>query len=100
MDELLEAQLKAKRAEQELRDLLDTIPAVVWVAQPDGGNTYANSRFVEYSGMSPAQTAGGGWRAAVHTDDLETHESKWRAAIASGEPHESEVRFRGADGQY
>jgi formate hydrogenlyase transcriptional activator len=89
-----------KRAEQELRDIVDTIPAVVWVALPDGSNTYANRRFVEYSGMVPAQTAGSGWRAAAHPDDLQKHEGKWRAAVASGQPHESEVRFRGADGSY
>src|SRR5258706_10547163 len=89
-----------KRAEQELREIIDSIPAVVWVALPDGSNIYANSRFVEYSGMVPAQTAGSGWRMAVHTDDLQKHEGKWRASVASGEPHESEVRFRGADGEY
>ena len=89
-----------KRAEQELRDILDTIPAVVWVALPDGSNTYVNSRFVEYSGLAPAQTAGSGWRAAAHPDDLQTHEGKWLASVASGESHESEVRFRRADGQY
>jgi formate hydrogenlyase transcriptional activator len=89
-----------KRAEQELREILDTIPAIVWVARPDGSNTYANSRFVEYSGMVPAQTAGSGWRVAVHPDDLPKHEGKWHASVASGEPHESEVRFRGADGEY
>src|ERR1700676_533699 len=89
-----------KRAEQELRDIVDTIPAIVWVARPDGSNTYANSRFVEYSGMVPAQTAGSGWRVAVHPDDLQKHEGKWRASVASGEPHESEVRFRRADGEY
>src|SRR5260370_3352060 len=57
-------------------------------------------RYVEYSGMGTGQTAGSGWREAVHPDDLERHEGKWRASVASGEPHESEVRFRGADGQY
>src|SRR5579862_6120223 len=89
-----------KRAEQELRDIFDTVPAMVWVARPDGSNTYVNSRYVEYSGMGPAQTAGSGWRAAAHPDDLQRHEGKWRASVASGEPHESEVRFRRADGQY
>src|SRR5471030_666473 len=89
-----------KRAEQELRDILDAIPVVVWVARPDGSNAYANSRFVEYSSMVPAQTAGSGWRVAVHPDDLQKHEGKWRASVARGEPHESEVRFRRADGEY
>jgi PAS domain-containing protein len=35
-----------------------------------------------------------------HPDDLQRHGVKWRASVASGEPHESEVRFRGADGEY
>ena len=89
-----------KRAELELRDVVDTIPAIVWVALPDGSNTYVNSRFVDYSGMSTAQTTGAGWQAAIHPDDLDRHDAKWRASIESGEPHESEVRFRRADGQY
>ena len=89
-----------KRAEQDLRDTFETVPAIVWVAQPDGSNTYVNRRYVEYSGMGTPQTAGSGWREAVHPDDLERHEGKWRASVASGEPHESEVRFRRADGQY
>jgi len=89
-----------KRADQELRDIFETVPALVWVAQPDGSNAYVNSRYVEYSGMGAAQTAGSGWREAVHRDDIERHEGKWRASVASGKPHESEVRFRRADGQY
>src|SRR5258708_785476 len=40
-----------KRAEQELRDIFDTVPAMVWVARPDGSNAYVNSRYVAYSGM-------------------------------------------------
>jgi PAS domain S-box-containing protein len=89
-----------KRSEQELRDIVDTIPAIVWVTLPDGSNTYVNSRFVEYSGMTPAQTAGSAWQDAVHPDDLRKHNAKWQAAVAAGERHESEVRFRGADGEY
>jgi PAS domain S-box-containing protein len=89
-----------KRAEQELRDILDTIPAIVWVALPDGSNTHVNGRFVEYAGMTPAQTAGSAWREAIHPDDLQAHETRWRASIATGKPHESEVRFRRADGAY
>jgi len=89
-----------KRAEQEIRDIIETIPAIVWVALPDGSNIYVNGRYVEYSGITSKQTAGEGWRTAAHPDDLPRHTAKWRASVASGEPHESEVRFRRADGQY
>jgi len=89
-----------RRSERELRGVLDTIPAIAWSALPDGSNCYVNSRFVEYFGMRPEQTAGSGWHAATHPDDLERHQAKWLACVASGEPFEDEVRFRRADGQY
>jgi formate hydrogenlyase transcriptional activator len=89
-----------KRAEQELRDIVDSIPTIVWVARPDGSNAHVNIRYLEYSGAKASQTAGAGWRAVVHPDDLEAHEERWRAAVASGQAHESEVRFRRADGLY
>jgi PAS domain S-box-containing protein len=89
-----------RKSEKELRDVIDTIPAMVWSAQPDGSNTYVNKRFVEYTGSSTEQMAGSGWQALIHPDDLERHTAKWVEAIATGKPHESEVRSRRADGQY
>jgi PAS domain S-box-containing protein len=55
---------------------------------------------VEYSGLSAEQTAGSGWQAAIDPDDLEGHAVKWREAVATGKPHENEVRLRRSDGQY
>src|SRR6266436_5552797 len=89
-----------RRSERELRDVIDTIPAIVWSALPDGSNTYVNKRFVEYSGSSAEQTAGSGWQALIHPDDLERHASKWVEAVATGKPLENEVRSRRSDGQY
>ena len=88
------------RSERELRDVLDSIPGIVWSALPDGSNSYVNRRFVEYCGMPPEQIAGSGWHAATHPDDLERHNAKWLACVGSGKPFEDEVRFRRADGQY
>jgi PAS domain S-box-containing protein len=89
-----------RHSERELRDLLDSIPAVAWTALPDGSNSYVNRRFAEYCGMPPERVAGSGWHAATHPEDLERHNTKWLACVASGEPFEDEVRFRRADGEY
>jgi PAS domain S-box-containing protein len=88
------------RSERELRDVLDSIPAIVRSALPDGSNSYLNRRFVEYCGMPPEQIAGSGWHTVTHPEDLERHNAKWLACVASGEPFEDEVRFRRADGEY
>jgi PAS domain S-box-containing protein len=89
-----------RRGEKELRDVIDTIPAIVWSALPDGSNAYVNRRFIEYSGLSAEQTTGSGWQAAIHPDDLERHAGKWIKAVATGKPHENEARCRRSDGQY
>ena len=89
-----------RKSEKELRDVIDTIPAIVWSTLPDGSNTYVNKRFVEYTGSSAEQMAGSGWQALIHPDDLERHAGKWMEAVATGKPHESEVRSRRSDGQY
>jgi PAS domain S-box-containing protein len=89
-----------RKSEKELRDVIDTIPAIVWSTLPDGSNTYVNKRFVEYSGLSAEQTAGSGWQALIHPDDLERIAGKWKEAVTTGKPHEFEVRSRRSDGRY
>src|ERR1700691_5195829 len=99
-NKVTERTAELRRSERELRDVLDSVPAVVWSALPDGSNSYVNRRFVEYCGMPPGKIAGSGWHAATHPDDLERHNAKWLACVASGELFEDEVRFRRADGEY
>jgi PAS domain S-box-containing protein len=100
IDDAKRAEDALRKSENELRDVIDTIPATVWSALPDGSNTYANKHFEEYSGLSAEETAGSGWQAVIHPDDLKRHADKWREAVASGKPHENEVRLRRSDGQY
>src|SRR5712664_1097672 len=94
------AEAVIREQEAELREVVDSIPAIVWSTLPDGSNTYVNKRFVEYSGSSAEQMAGSGWQALIHPDDLERHAGKWMEAVATGKPHEIEVRSRRSDGQY
>jgi PAS domain S-box-containing protein len=97
---LQHSEAELRRSEKELREVIDTIPTMAWSALPDGSNAYVNKRFVEYSGLPAEQAGGSGWQVAIHPDDLQQHLSKWMASVATGQPHESEVRFRRADGQY
>jgi PAS domain S-box-containing protein len=95
-----QAEAVIREQEAELREVVDTIPAIVWSTLPDGSNTYVNKRFVEYSGSSAEQMAGSGWQALIHPDDLERHAGNWMEAVAAGKPLENEVRSRRSDGQY
>jgi PAS domain S-box-containing protein len=89
-----------RRSEKRLRDVIETIPAMAFATRPDGSNEFVSRRWVEYSGLSPEDTAGSGWQTTVHPDDLEQHLGKWQAALASGAPFENELRHRSIDGEY
>jgi PAS domain S-box-containing protein len=90
-----------RRSEHELRDVIEAMPTMVWIAGTDGSNEFGNRRWQEYTGLSQERTVGPGWQDAVHPTDLKRHLEKWSASLASGEPFENEVRYRRAtDGQY
>jgi len=87
--------------EKELRDVIETIPAIAWTTAPDGSNVFVSKRWTEYTGLSAENTAGSGWQAAVHPDDIDRHVEKWRASVANGVLFEDEARFRcAADGEH
>src|SRR6185369_1405578 len=89
-----------RRREKELRDILETIPAMTVTVLPDGSDVFIGKQFVEYSGLSADKARRSGWKVTISPDDLDQHVSKWRASLASGEPIEIESRFRRADGEY
>ena len=96
-----ETEERIRRTEQELRLVIDTIPALVWSALPDGSIDFVNQRLLEYTGLTFEDVKGWGcWMAAWHPQDCATLMEEWRAALAAGEPFKKEARLRRADGEY
>jgi PAS domain S-box-containing protein len=87
-------------SEDRLRLVIDTIPAYAWSARPDGWVDFINRRFLEFTGRSIEDILGRGWGSVVHPDDLMRYVGDWQAAVATGEPMESEARVRRMDGDY
>ncbi|MGE5754887.1 MAG: ATP-binding protein [Planctomycetaceae bacterium] len=94
------AEEASRRSEMQYRALADSVPEIVFTADPLGLNDYCNRRWFNYTGLSPEQTRGEGWAAALHPDDAERALALWQEALRGGEPFECEYRFRRADGQY
>ena len=97
--EIEQAEEAVRRSEKQLRDVIETMPAMAFTVRPDGSTEFVNRRFTEYAGLT-AEEVGVYRRNLVHPEDIEGYIKKWRASLASGEPFENEVRGRGADGQY
>ena len=80
--------------------LVDSIPALIHTARPDGYLDYFNRPWLEYLGVTLDKVAGWNWTHFVHPEDVEGIVSKWRACLANGEIFEHETRVRGANGEY
>ena len=89
-----------RKNEKELREILETIPAMTVTVLPDGSDVFIGPQFSEYSGLSEQDARGSRWRAVIHPDDLDAHVRTWRASLVSGAPIEIETRFRRRDGEY
>ncbi len=89
-----------RRSEDQLRLVIDTIPALVWSASPDGSLDFLNQRWLEYTGISSERGLGWAWAEELHPEDREGFVNAWRSAVATGEPFEHDVRVRRADGEY
>ncbi|MGA3135001.1 MAG: PAS domain-containing protein, partial [Terracidiphilus sp.] len=84
----------------DLQRVIDSAPALIHTARPDGYLDFFNQRWLEFVGLSQADLLGWQWTACIHPEDVEIFVERRRASIATGEPFEEESRVRRADGQY
>jgi PAS domain S-box-containing protein len=84
----------------DVQVLVDSIPALIHTARPDGYLDYFNKPWLEYLGVTLDKVAGWNWAAYVHPEDVEGIVAKWRACLATGEVFEYETRVRSANGEY
>jgi len=95
-----EAVPRPNPTEDHQRLVIDTIPALVLSARPDGSVDFINQRWLEYTGLKSEELQGWGWRSVLHPEDVEKFVAELRAALAAGEPFENEARICRADGAY
>jgi len=84
----------------DVQVLVDSIPALIHTAKPDGYLDYFNKPWLEYLGVTLDKVAGWNWTAFIHPEDVEGILTKWRASLATGEIFEHETRVRRANGDY
>ncbi|HCT62010.1 MAG TPA: PAS domain S-box protein [Acidobacterium sp.] len=89
-----------KQSEVKLRQVIDTIPTLVWCNLPDGPNEFLNKKWLDYTGLSREEASGWGWQASFHPDDLGPLMKRWQELLITEEPGEIESRIRQHDGAW
>jgi PAS domain S-box-containing protein len=93
-----EAALQA--SERQFHTLADSIPQLVWMAEPEGRIFWFNSRWHEYTGTPAGETRSHDWQTILSPASLEVARSRWAHALETRMALELELSLRGMDGQY
>jgi PAS domain-containing protein len=83
---------------QELRLLVETSPALVWSAGPEGNIEYVNKRVLEYLGKPLPRSLVR--MDGKRPDDVAFKVSSWFRNLETKNPHDAACKFRGAVGRY
>jgi formate hydrogenlyase transcriptional activator len=91
---------EAKKVEDQLQLVLNSIPTMVWSESRDGTNDFCNQRCLDHLGISADQVASYDWKTGLHPDDLARVKQAFQSAAATGTMYEVDKRLRVADGSY
>ncbi len=96
----VELNKKIKDSEKYFQRLTDTVPAIIWITEPDGYCTYLNKNWYSYTGQTEAEAKGFGWLNATHPDDKEEIGKIFLEANAAQKPFVATYRLKVKNGSY
>jgi PAS domain S-box-containing protein len=80
--------------------LIQASPGIIFETDAQGNNTYVSEQWTAYTGMTPEETAGKGWRRALSAEEVEAEEARWQGILRSGIFSEYRTRLRSKDGSF
>jgi PAS domain S-box-containing protein len=107
IDDLLATQEALRERERFLWQLVETLPAMIDCAAPNGEPVYRSRQLREFLGYNLEELDGTGKSrlsgtldAGVHPDDLAGVKEKYAHSLSTGEPYARRHRLRRFDGEY
>ena len=95
-----DAEISLRESESQLRALVDTIPQLAWMADPDGSIFWYNRGWYAYTGTTLEQMKGWGWQSVHDPKVLPDVLVKWRQSIDTGQPFEMLFPLKNARGHF
>ena len=96
---LRESEARLAETERELRRTLDSIPTITWRAAPNGYVQQLNKRWFDYTGTTPEQMRGRGWKSAFILTTCAGFRHG-RVNVTAGKPSTARRACAAFDGEY
>jgi PAS domain S-box-containing protein len=91
---LKDEEKKRLESERHFRYMMELIPQIPWVIDPEGRALDVSQRWLEMTGMTDEQWRGFGWLNALHPDDLQSTMDAMNRCFKSGQSIDVEYRVR------
>ena len=98
-DRILALQAK-QESEAQFKLLANTIPQLVWMADPTGHLFWFNDRSIEFSGMSLSALVARGWENLFQPQMRIPILESWERSLASGTNWNETIQMRAQTGDY
>ena len=89
-----------RRSEGRFRSLVTAIAKIVWTTDATGELHTASPTWGEYTGLADEKVRGWGWLNAIHPEDRERTNERWRRSLQTNDRIEVAFRIRRADGEW
>ncbi len=107
IDDQLRGEEALRESERSLRQLVETLPALIYCAAPDGKPIYRSQKLREFLGIGLDGKEGSGpfslddtLEAIIHPDDLAAVRERYAQSLSTGAPYALKHRMRRFDGTY
>lgn len=107
IDDQLRVEQVLRERERSLRQLIETLPAMVECTGPDGHPVYRSEQLCDFLGYKLEAPVGSGeprpsatLSAAVHREDMPLVRENHERALETGTPYAQKHRLRRSDGEY
>ncbi|MDZ4866480.1 MAG: PAS domain-containing protein [Alphaproteobacteria bacterium] len=100
IDDRKRAEEALAASKRNLQLIIDTTPALIWSARPDGNTESVNQHFLDYLGRTLEEMQAWVWADAIHPDDQDGLAAVWSTLQQTGEAGQFEARLRRHDGEY
>lgn len=107
VDDEMVVQEALRESERSLRELVETLPTMIYCATPEGKPIYRSRKLQEYLGFGIEDKDGiresrleGTLDAIIHPDDLDLVRQRYGHSLRSGEPYLMKHRLRRYDGEF
>jgi PAS domain S-box-containing protein len=100
IDDRTIAEEALRASEYKLRQIIETVPGMLWVMGHDGETSRVNQRVLDYTGRRFDEFQQRGWKENLHPDDALEAETAFYRAVQTGTSHDAVQRIRRADGEH